>query len=101
MPPALSRGRRELPSVNERSKEVETVLASLRPAMQADGGDVELVGLRGGVVAIRLSGTCLACPSIDLTLRLGIERTLRERLPWVTSVVRVREGEGREYAKSP
>lgn len=57
--------------------------------MQADGGDVELVSIDGGSVMVRFRGTCLCCPSIELTLRRGIEKTLRERLPWVKDVIRV------------
>jgi len=69
--------------------EVERALTIIRPAMRADGGDVELVAVHGGVVSIRLKGACLCCPSAGLTLKLGIERTIRGALPWVTAVVRV------------
>jgi len=69
--------------------EVVRALDRIRPAMQADGGDVDLVSVEGGTVLVRLRGTCLDCPSASLTLKHGIERTLRENLPWVTSVVRV------------
>ena len=72
---------------------VQSVLDTLRPAMRADGGDVELVEIVGGIVRVRLCGTCIACPSKNLTLKLGIERTLRSRLPWVTEVVRVEQPE--------
>ncbi len=69
--------------------EVQQVLERMRPAMQADGGDVDLVAVEGGVVSVRLRGTCLACPSASMTIREGIERTLRQTLPWVTAVARV------------
>lgn len=69
--------------------DVTAVLNLLRPAMQADGGNVELVDVCEGTVRVRLCGTCIACPSKDLTLKLGIERTLRSRLPWVNEVVRI------------
>ena len=72
----------------ERVAQVETVLRDLRPAMEADAGGVELVGIDGGLVAIRLRGTCLVCPSVELTMKRGIEKTLRERLAWVTEVKR-------------
>jgi Fe-S cluster biogenesis protein NfuA len=68
---------------------VEEILASIRPAMQADGGDVQLVAVQDGVVSVRLRGMCLCCPSASLTLKHGIERTLRDRLDWVTGVIRV------------
>lgn len=64
-------------------------LNSLRPAMQADGGDVELVSVDGGVITVRLKGTCLACPSANLTLKYGIERTLKGSFSWVEEVIRV------------
>ncbi len=72
-----------------RTEDLDRALASIRPAMQADGGDVEVVGVDEGIVSVRLTGTCVCCPSSSLTLRLGIERTLQGRLPWVASVVRV------------
>jgi Fe-S cluster biogenesis protein NfuA len=57
--------------------------------MEVDGGGVELVGIDGGIVSIRLVGTCLHCPSWTLTVRHGIEKTLKARLPWVQEVVGV------------
>jgi Fe-S cluster biogenesis protein NfuA len=75
--------------VESRFAEAEAVLAMIRPAMEADGGGVETVGIEGGVVFVRFRGMCLGCPSQNLTLKRGIERTLKERLPWVTCVVRV------------
>ena len=68
---------------------IETVLASIRPAMQADGGDVAFVSFENGIVSVRLQGTCLACPSASLTLKHGIERALKEKIPEVITVVRV------------
>ena len=68
---------------------VEEVLATVRPAMQADGGDVQLVSIQDGVVSVRLKGMCLCCPSASLTLKHGIEGSLRSRLGWVRAVVRV------------
>jgi Fe-S cluster biogenesis protein NfuA len=68
---------------------VEQLLDTIRPAMQADGGDVQLVSVDGGTVSVRLKGMCLFCPSASLTLKEGIERTLRDQLQWITSVVRV------------
>ncbi|MBL9141271.1 MAG: NifU family protein [Phycisphaerae bacterium] len=67
---------------------VERVLAEIRPAIQDDGGDVELVGVSAeGRVTLRFKGACTACPSRDMTLQHGIERTLRELVPEVTAVV--------------
>jgi Fe-S cluster biogenesis protein NfuA len=59
----------------------------IRPAVQADGGDILLLGVDGGVVKLRLLGTCEGCPMVDFTLTAGIERILKERVPGVTGVV--------------
>lgn len=70
--------------------EVEKVLQLVRPALQADGGDVELVDVTAdGVVSVRLKGACGSCPMSTMTLKMGIERTLKEKIPAVTSVVQV------------
>lgn len=68
---------------------VASTLETLRPAMQADGGDVELVSVHDGIVSVRLKGTCLSCPSASMTLKHGIERTLKERVPQIIGVVRL------------
>jgi len=70
--------------------QVEEVLNLVRPALQADGGDVELVDVADdGVVSVRLKGACGSCPMSTMTLKMGIERTLKEKVPGVTSVVQV------------
>jgi Fe-S cluster biogenesis protein NfuA len=66
--------------------EVEEVLDSIRPALQADGGDVELVDIDGGVVKVRLTGACGGCPMATMTLKGGIEAALKERIPAVERV---------------
>jgi Fe-S cluster biogenesis protein NfuA len=69
---------------------VEGVLNLIRPAVQADGGDIELVDVTGeGVVQIRFHGACNGCPSSNLTLQMGIKRNLREKVPEVTDVIAV------------
>jgi Fe-S cluster biogenesis protein NfuA len=68
---------------------VEAVLREIRPAMEADAGGVDLVSIDDGAVTVRFKGTCLDCPSSPLTLRYGIEMTLRSKLPWVTKVRRI------------
>lgn len=71
-------------------EEVEKVLQLVRPALQADGGDVELVDVSDeGIVSVRLKGACGSCPMSTMTLKMGIERTLRERIPAVKSVIQV------------
>ncbi len=68
---------------------VETVLDDLRPYLMADGGNVELVELDGPVVKLRLQGACGSCPSSTMTLRMGIERRLREFIPEIAEVEQV------------
>lgn len=70
-------------------EKVETVLDQIRPSLQADGGDVELVDVDNGVVKLRLKGACHGCPMATLTLRNGIERILKEHIPEVKQVVSV------------
>ncbi len=68
---------------------VESVLDELRPYLMADGGNVELVELDGPVVKLRLQGACGSCPSSTMTLRMGIERKLRESIPEIAEVEQV------------
>jgi Fe-S cluster biogenesis protein NfuA len=68
-------------------EKVEAVLAEVRPSLQADGGDVELVDVSDGVVKLRLTGACSGCPMSTMTLRDGIERILKEKIPEVKGVV--------------
>ena len=70
-------------------EKVEAVLAQVRPALQADGGDVELVDVNEGVVKLKLKGACSGCPMAAMTLQHGIERVLKERIPEVKEVVAV------------
>ena len=70
-------------------EKVEAALAQIRPALQADGGDVELVGVDEGVVSLRLTGACDGCPMAAMTLKMGIERILTEQVPEVKEVVAV------------
>jgi len=66
---------------------VEQALAKVRPALQADGGDVELVDVGpDGIVKVRLKGACGGCPMSQLTLKMGIERILKKEVPEVTAV---------------
>ena len=68
---------------------VEMVLDEMRPYLMADGGNVELVGLDGPIVKLRLQGACGTCPSSAMTLRMGIERRLREMIPEIGEVEQV------------
>ena len=66
--------------------DVEKVLGKIRPALQADGGDVELVDVEGGVVKVRLTGACGGCPMASITLKNGIEALLKEEIPSIDHV---------------
>ncbi|KRT74474.1 MAG: nitrogen-fixing NifU domain-containing protein [Deltaproteobacteria bacterium CSP1-8] len=66
--------------------DVEKVLGKIRPALQADGGDVELVDVEGGVVKVRLTGACGGCPMANVTLKNGIEALLKKEIPSVDRV---------------
>ena len=70
-------------------EKVEEVLAQVRPTLQADGGDVELVDVKEGLVSLKLKGACAGCPMSTMTLQLGIERILKEKVPEVKKVVAV------------
>jgi len=77
-------------SSNDVEARVASILERIRPAVQSDGGDVELVGVtEAGIVQIRLHGECVGCPSSSMTLHMGIERNLRERVPEVAGVEQV------------
>ena len=70
-------------------EKVEAVLAQARSALQADGGDVELVDVKEGIVRLKLKGACNGCPMATMTLRNGIERILKEQVPEVKEVIAV------------
>jgi len=70
-------------------EKVEETLAKIRPALQADGGDVELVDVNDGIVSVKLTGACNGCPMATMTLKLGIERLLIGEIPDVKEVVAV------------
>jgi len=65
---------------------IEEALDKIRPSLQADGGDVELVEVENGIVKVRLKGACAGCPMSQMTLKNGIERILKQAVPGVKSV---------------
>ena len=70
-------------------EQVEAAISKVRPALQADGGDVELVDVEDGVVKVRLTGACNGCPMATMTLRDGIQRVIMEEVPGVKQIVSV------------
>ncbi|MBK9303167.1 MAG: NifU family protein [bacterium] len=67
-------------------QKIRQVLDKVRPALQADGGDVEFIDYSDGIVTVRLKGACGSCPMSTMTLKHGIEARLREEIPEVRSV---------------
>lgn len=71
---------------------VAEVIGKIRPAIQADGGDLELVDVNDtGTVSVRLHGACRGCPGAQMTLKMGVERMVRQQVPEIKEVVCVRE----------
>ncbi len=70
-------------------EKVEAALDKIRPALRADGGDVELVDVKDGVVTVRLTGACGSCPMSTMTLKMGVERVIREEVPDIKELVAV------------
>ena len=81
-------------SQNIETEKVEQVIEVIRPAIQADGGDIYLRGVDtdNGIVSVELVGACVSCPASTVTLKAGIERILKDRVPGVTEVVDVGAG---------
>ena len=74
---------------NETKVLVEEVLDKVRPFLQRDGGDIELLGIQDGVVYVRLLGACIGCSSLDVTLKDGVEALILEYVPGIIEVVNV------------
>ena len=69
-------------------KEVESALKEIRPNLQADGGDIELVDVdKDGVVKVKLKGACAGCPMSQMTVQWGVERYLKSKIPQVKKIV--------------
>jgi Fe-S cluster biogenesis protein NfuA len=70
-------------------EKVEEAIGKIRPFLQRDGGDIELVEIVEGVVKVRLKGACGSCPMSMMTLKMGVEKTLKEEFPEIKEVVAV------------
>lgn len=68
---------------------VKKVLDKIRPSLQADGGDVKLISVEDNVVKVQLTGACRGCPFSQMTLKMGIEHTLKEEIPEVKEVISI------------
>lgn len=67
-------------------EKVEKAVEQIRPLLQADGGDIELMGVEGNVVRVRLTGACAGCPMSQMTLQMGVEKSLKEQVPEIERV---------------
>ena len=65
---------------------IEKALDKIRPALRADGGDIELIDVVDGIVKVRLTGACGGCPMSQMTLKMGVEKALKQQVPEVKSV---------------
>ena len=65
---------------------VEKALEELRPQLQADGGDIELLGVENGIVKVRMKGACAGCPMSTMTLKMGVEQYLKKNIPEIVRV---------------
>ena len=76
---------------NDFTNQVQGAIDQIRPLLQTHGGDIELVSVEEstGVVSVRLQGACKGCPGAAMTLKMGVERHLKEKIPKVTEVVAV------------
>jgi len=71
---------------NQLKAKIEKAFQSIRPMLQADGGDVELVDVVDGVVKVKLTGACMGCPMSSMTLKMGIEKQLKKQVPEIKSM---------------
>ena len=71
-------------------EKIEKALEDIRPSLQADGGDIQLVDVEDGIVKVKLSGACSGCPMSAMTMAFGVEAALKEKVPEVKKVVTVR-----------
>jgi len=68
---------------------VQQVIEKIRPLLQRDGGDIELVDVTDGIVKVRLKGACGSCPMSAMTLKMGVEKQLKQEIPEIKEVVSV------------
>jgi Fe-S cluster biogenesis protein NfuA len=73
-------------TVSKTEEKVQKALAEIRPQIQADGGDIELVAVEGDTVKVRLRGACVGCPMSALTLKQGVERMIKAKVPEIQAV---------------
>lgn len=72
-------------------EKVQAVLEKIRPQLMRDGGDVELLEVKDGTVKVKLTGACMGCPMSTLTLKMGIERLIKQEIPEIKKVIAAEE----------
>ena len=70
-------------------EKVEAALEKIRPALRADGGDIELVDVKEGIATVRLTGACGSCPMSTMTLKMGVEKIIKEEVPEIKELIAV------------
>jgi Fe-S cluster biogenesis protein NfuA len=70
-------------------EKVEAALEKIRPSLRADGGDVELVDVQDGIATVKLTGSCGSCPMSTMTLRMGVERVIKQEVPEIKELIAV------------
>jgi Fe-S cluster biogenesis protein NfuA len=76
----------QAPAASELETKVEAIIDELRPYLQSDGGDIELLKVEDNIVYVRLVGACHGCPSSTMTLKMGVERRICEAIPEIQAV---------------
>ena len=70
-------------------EQIEKIIEKIRPQLQSDGGDIELIDVTDGVVKVRLKGACGSCPMSAMTLKLGVERVIKKEIPEIKEVIAI------------
>lgn len=70
-------------------EKVKAAIEKVRPFLQRDGGDIELIDVQDGIVKVRLQGACGSCPMSKMTLKMGVEKQLKEEIPEVKEVIAI------------
>ncbi len=68
---------------------LENAFDEIRPSVQADGGDIEFIGVENGIVSVKMQGACKDCPGRDMTLSMTVEPMLKERVPGIRAVIAI------------
>jgi len=70
-------------------EKIQAVIDKIRPRLQMDGGDIELIGVEDNKIKVKLTGACVGCPGAQMTLKMGVERMIKEEVPEIEEVIAV------------